>query len=293
MAGRPVKAGLDYFELDCQLEDKIKLIQTEFGLKGFAIIVKLYQKIYGGFGYYCEWSEDSLLLFMLENGVQGCSEKNLISEVVAACIRRDIFSERIYKEFGVLTSVGVQKRYLNAVSRRDSVNLIKEYLLVGVPKNRNNVIINSINADINSINECRNSQSREDKIKEDKSNLYSIAKYIDIEQEAQPLARPETISNISLGDTYQQIYEDLVTKYGKEFVDFRIKKAEEYGGIGKIGIRKIAKWCEADAKSQLEYSGSNGSTRKTKNAFNQFEQRDYDANQLERELLKKGIANNE
>ena len=93
MAGRPVKAGLDYFELDCQLEDKIKLIQTEFGLKGFAIIVKLYQKIYGGFGYYCEWSEDSLLLFMLENGIQGCSEKNLISEVVAACIRRDIFSE--------------------------------------------------------------------------------------------------------------------------------------------------------------------------------------------------------
>ena len=90
---RPTKAGLDYFELDCQLEEKVKLIQAEYGLKGFAIVVKLYQRIYGGFGYYCEWNEDSLLLFMSENGVSSRDEKNLIREIVLACIRRDIFSE--------------------------------------------------------------------------------------------------------------------------------------------------------------------------------------------------------
>ena len=45
---RPVKEGLDYFELDCHMEEKVRLIQAEFGLKGFAIVVKLYQKIYGG-----------------------------------------------------------------------------------------------------------------------------------------------------------------------------------------------------------------------------------------------------
>ena len=50
MAGRPTKAGLDYFELDCHMEEKVRLIQAEFGLKGFAVLVKLYQKIYGGFG---------------------------------------------------------------------------------------------------------------------------------------------------------------------------------------------------------------------------------------------------
>lgn len=75
---RPIKEGLDYFELDCQMNDKIKLIQAEFGLKGFAIVVKLYQKIYGGHGYYCEWNEDILLLFMSENGLSSDS-KNLIS----------------------------------------------------------------------------------------------------------------------------------------------------------------------------------------------------------------------
>ena len=101
---RPIKEGLDYFELDCQLEEKVRLIQAEYGLKGFAIVVKLYQKIYGGFGYYCEWNEDSSLLFMSENGVSSRDEKNLINEIVAACIRRNIFSEKLFIEFGILTS---------------------------------------------------------------------------------------------------------------------------------------------------------------------------------------------
>ena len=55
---RPRKIGLDYFALDCRDNEKIKLIQAEFGLKGFAIVVKLLQKIYGELGYYCEWDEE-------------------------------------------------------------------------------------------------------------------------------------------------------------------------------------------------------------------------------------------
>ena len=55
MAGRQGKVGLDYFELDCRMDEKVKLIRAEFGLKGFAIVVMMYQHIYGGdYGYYCE-----------------------------------------------------------------------------------------------------------------------------------------------------------------------------------------------------------------------------------------------
>ena len=42
--GRKIKEGLDYFELDCRLNQKFKLIEAEFGLKGFALIVKLWQQ---------------------------------------------------------------------------------------------------------------------------------------------------------------------------------------------------------------------------------------------------------
>ena len=166
MAGRQNKVGLDYFELDCQMEEKVRLIQAEYGLKGFAVFVKLLQRIYGENGYYCEWTQDSELLFMSENGVDsGCLQ--LLREIVSACIRRNIFSERLLKEYGILTSSGVQKQYLKATVKREVVDLKKEYLLISVPENRKNVVINSISSYGNSINGVINTQSRVEKSRED------------------------------------------------------------------------------------------------------------------------------
>ena len=162
MAGRQNKVGLDYFELDCQMEEKVRLIQAEYGLKGFAVFVKLLQKIYGEHGYYCEWTQDSELLFMSENGLDS-GFLQLLREIVSACIRRNIFSERLYKEYGILTSSGVQKQYLKATVKREVVDLKKEYLLISVPKNRVNVVINSISSTGNSINDGINTHSREEK----------------------------------------------------------------------------------------------------------------------------------
>ena len=162
MAGRQNKVGLDYFELDCQMEEKVRLIQAEYGLKGFAVFVKLLQKIYGERGYYCEWTQDSELLFMSENGLDS-GFLQLLREIVSACIRRNIFSERLYKEYGILTSSGVQKQYLKATVKREVVDLKKEYLLISVPKNRTNVVINSISSYGNSINDGINSHSRVEK----------------------------------------------------------------------------------------------------------------------------------
>ena len=173
---RPIKEGLDYFELDCQLDDKIKLIQAEFGLKGFAVVVKLYQKIYGTHGYYCEWNEDVLLLFMSENGLSGDS-KNLIEDIVSACVRRNIFSEELYAAYQILSSSGIQKRYVNAISKRVNVKLKKEYLLIDVDKNIVFSDTNQVSDVRNTVNDRRNSQSREEKKRVDESreeNMDSI-----------------------------------------------------------------------------------------------------------------------
>ena len=56
-------SGLAYFPLDVHLDSKFELIEAEFGLKGFGIVVKLLQKIYGGEGYYLEWTNEVGLLF--------------------------------------------------------------------------------------------------------------------------------------------------------------------------------------------------------------------------------------
>ena len=300
---RPVKEGLDYFELDCHMEEKVRLIQAEFGLKGFAIVVKLYQKIYGGFGYYCEWNEDSLLLFMSENGVSSRDEKNLISEIVAACIRRNIFSEKLFKEFGILTSYGVQKRYLNAVSRREKVELIKEYLLISVGKNQYNVCIKSINVDRNSVNVCSNSQSREEKSRED-NNIVATP--------AEP--KPATVS-FQDGSFEIRCVDMIINSCLKTFPNSKVPQSltdKQKWAVEIDRMKRIDKRSEEDIVNALDYaitdsfwqtnirsakkfrekfetlivqSRKNRNRGNSKNSFNNFTQNIYDFDELEKELL--------
>ena len=168
MGGRQYKEGLDYFELNCQLDDKIKLVQAEFGLKGFAVVVMLLQRIYGVHGYYCEWDEDRLLLFMSENGVSS-DNKNLIESIVAACIKRKLFSQELFEKYHILTSSGIQKRYFDAVSRRECVTVKREFLLVEVGQKWKNINIKADSVNINVETDSRNAQRREKKSREEKS----------------------------------------------------------------------------------------------------------------------------
>ena len=163
---RPRKVGLDYFPFECQSDERIRLIQAEYGLKGFAIVVKLLQKIYGEYGYYCEWDEERSLLFASENG-SSSDDRNLIEQVLMACIRRFIFSKDMYDKYRILTSSEIQENYLLGASRREYVELKKEYLLIKGTQKYKNVYINSINVYGNSINVYGSTQS---KVKESKVN---------------------------------------------------------------------------------------------------------------------------
>lgn len=132
--------GVKYFPLDIHMDDNVKLIEAEFGLKGFAILVKLYQKIYG-VGYYCEWTNEVALLFAHECGMS----ESAVSEIVSALIRRGIFDSQMFEKYHILTSEGVQKRYLQIVKRRLSVDFKKEYLLLDDASRYQNVNISSGN----------------------------------------------------------------------------------------------------------------------------------------------------
>lgn len=172
---RPKKLGLDYFDLDCQPDDKIRLIQAQFGLTGFAIVIKLYQLIYSGLGYYAKWDEDRTLLFMSENGINA-NEKNLLEEIVKACIKRDIFSKDLFDKYGILTSCGIQKRYINAVSKREQIEIKKEYLLIkNLPANAKidekevSVEETGVSVEKTGVSSVDNPQSRVEKSRVEKS----------------------------------------------------------------------------------------------------------------------------
>lgn len=139
-----MKSGIDYFPLDVTLDEKFELIEAEFGLTGFGVVVKLLQRIYGGQGYYIEWTNEVALLFAKRIGVGG----SVVSEIVEASIKRGIFDETLYEKYHILTSKGIQIRYFEAVSRRKSVEVKGAYLLVNATDFIKNVNILDGNANI-------------------------------------------------------------------------------------------------------------------------------------------------
>ncbi len=154
---RPNKVGLDYFPLDVTMDDKIDLIEAKHGLIGFAIVIKLFQRIYKN-GYFIEWSEEQVLLFKRAINV----DINLINEVINDCLCYHLFDKSIHLHHNILTSSGIQKRFLGAVDRRNSVNLYRNLIIVN---------INDFNVNINWINDYISTQSKVKYSKEDNNTL--------------------------------------------------------------------------------------------------------------------------
>ncbi len=157
---RPIKDGVDYFPMDVHLDTKFDLIEAEFGLTGFAVVVKLYQEVYGR-GYYCEWTSEVALLFGRKIGLGG----NVVSEIVAAALRRGIFDRALYEKYRILTSAGIQKRYFEAVSRRRYVTVDRRFLLVDLGLYLKDAAIRWVHVGNNPENEDKNSQTKEEERK--------------------------------------------------------------------------------------------------------------------------------
>ncbi len=173
---RPHKQGIDYFSLDVVLDDKFELFEAEFGLQGFGFIIKIFQKIYEANGYYYKWSEDEKLLFSKRVNV----DIDLINDYINSALKRDILSQSIYEKYNILTSKGIQKRFLEASKRRNRIEIIKEYFLIDIASNPeysclNNKVVyvsnNGDNDDSNLKNDNNNSQRKGKETKEKEKEI--------------------------------------------------------------------------------------------------------------------------
>ena len=120
---RPTKRGLDYFPMDCIQDDNLTFIEAKHGIEGFGILIKIWQKIYRNDGYYMQWNEQNMYLFAREIAVS----IDVISSVVNTCLLPNIsiFNADKYEQYGILTSTGIQKRWLSIVksSKRKGVQI--------------------------------------------------------------------------------------------------------------------------------------------------------------------------
>ena len=268
--GRPQKEGLDYFPLDTVLDTKFELIEAEFGIKGFAVVVKLLQKIYREHGYYCEWTEEVKLLFSRKIN-EGC---NLVSEIVTAAIKRGIFDKNLFAKYQILTSAGVQKRYLEITSRRLNAEIKKEYLLISDTVNTENVNINSINVSNNSENVSNNPQSKVNKSKVNKSKVNKSSERVAADDSNK---HPHgEMQNVLLTDEEFEIlkqkfpvnYEDMINNLSLAISSKGYKYNSHYA--------TILRWAK-DRMSEKDL--------KKESKFHNFEQRETDFQELEDEYF--------
>lgn len=119
--------GLKTFPLATGLTDSEKMIEAEFGIKGYAVLMKLYQAIYSR-GYYMKWDIDTKLLFIRDYYLTEIGG-NLVSEIVAACVRREVFDSALYEQYQILTSSRIEETFLNAKQRSAKVIMDKNYAL--------------------------------------------------------------------------------------------------------------------------------------------------------------------
>lgn len=110
--------GMLYFPLKVNLfeEIAIELIEARFGLKGTAVVMKLMCKIYKENGYYLRWESEQCTLFTNKVG-RDVSEEEM-QGIIDILVKKGFFDQRTYEEKQVLTSLEIQKVWLEATKRR-------------------------------------------------------------------------------------------------------------------------------------------------------------------------------
>ena len=278
-----MKQGLDYFPLSCHMDDSVRLVEAELGLEGFALIIKLWQDIYQDEGYYKEFNKDVQLLFAREVNIS----PEALAEFLGVALERGIFNKKLYEKYQILTSKGIQERFLKCTGRRKKIVLKSEYLLADYDgllnvtelsegkncktedtacKNQENVCKKEENADNFSQSKVKESKVKESKGKESKNprprtkksepnfsdDISEYESAQDKNLKAKSRARPYgEYKNVSLTDAQRQA---LLSEIGADSLSEYIKKVDEY--VQETGKRyndyclTIRRWYREDKEKK-------------------------------------------
>lgn len=281
------KEGIPSFLLDCRTNDNISEIEAEYGVKGFAVVVRLWQKIYAEKGYYCEWIERSPLLF-LSNWFGGNSgvTVSLINEIVKRCLNNGIFDARMHENYSILTSARIQEQYFDAVKRRKEILVKKQYLLVSVGKIEGVVYENDVSVCRNQKNVCRNDiregKVSKGKVSKQRERVCRIEDFISAypKDSNRSLTEREYASLLLTG----KVAEDALVQCAKNYAEAcrlngtperYIKNAENF-------LRDMAFESYLPGKYKKPEK-----QKKTKNAFDNFGQRESDYDEMVWEMMRK------
>lgn len=155
---RPIKQGLDYFPMDVHFQKdlKVRKVLRACGSSATSVLLSLLGNIYGDNGYYMQWDEDVRFLISDEVGVN----EGHVQEVVNKSVQVGLFNKEKFNQFEILTSKGIQERFLSASLRKTKIVIDCNYLVFDYK--------NIEKANINFINVGRSTQRKVKESKEKK-----------------------------------------------------------------------------------------------------------------------------
>ncbi len=157
---RPLKQGIDYFPLsvDFLRDIKVRKIKRACGPYTVEILLCLLGNIYRETGYYIGWDEDTMFLVADEVG----AKEGLVEETVNKAVQVGFFNQEKFNEYKILTSNGIQKRYLEATKKRKEVVISDIYLVNDTIKDEE-TLVNGVDNEQSKVNKSKVKESKVNK----------------------------------------------------------------------------------------------------------------------------------
>ena len=280
---RPVKKGLSYFPKDVDFYNDYKIMDLleKYGPIGVTVYDVILTEIYRH-GYYLEEPIDRVAANVARIIGSKWVQKRLVSQVILDCGDIGLF-ERNLLQHGVMTSVGIQRRYSTVTSRnkasKEKYWLINEdgQPLLNAPKNQISAEETGVFDAETMVNDAEIPQ------KERKENKTKQNKKIGRELQSSPTQPPVFRLLMLNGETYP-VYQEEIEKYQNLYPAIDVQ--QEY--------RKMIGWIDSHPKNRKTPNGiqkfingwlsrAQNSARpmeeKRPNKFHNFDERqtDYDA----------------
>lgn len=259
---RPTAKGVEYFPLNVNFINdlKVRKLLLSCGAEAIAVLIYLLSTIYKDEGYYVEIHEDEIDLIALDVNV---TPEFVLKVINKACEVR-FFDVNLYENFNILTSKGIQERYLKITERRKNSVVITQFNLINVYNNSINVNNNSVNVDNNSVNVYKSTQSKVKKRKVQKSTEKSLSndscKNVYLTQTEERDCMNKKIYELYLNGigqispTIKERLDDLVELYGMEHVIVAINTTIESGGSSIKYVETVA---ASNLKKKVNDNGTN------------------------------------
>lgn len=259
---RPTAKGVEYFPLNVNFINdlKVRKLLLSCGAQSIAVLIYLLSTIYKDEGYFIEIHEDEIDLIALDVNVT----PEFVLEVINKACEVRLFDVNLYNNFNILTSKGIQERYLKITERRKNSVVITQFNLINVNNNSVNVNNNSINVDNNPVNVYKSTQSKVKESKVKKSKVKSLSndscKNVYLTETEKRDCMNKKIYELYLNGigqispTIKERLDDLVELYGMEHVIVAINTTIESGGSSIKYVETVA---ASNLKKKVNDNGTN------------------------------------